>query len=151
MRTRRDDGYEIDTDPDRLDVDLVHEWMSTDAYWALGRARDVTDRALAGSLCLGVYAPGGGQVGVTRVVSDLATFAWICDVYVAKPFRGKGLGIWVVDVCRQVLLDMGVPRIVLATKDAHGVYAKVGFAPLAEPRRWMEIDLRPAQPADPIT
>jgi GNAT superfamily N-acetyltransferase len=143
MLTRRDDGYEIDTDPARLDLDRVHEWLATDAYWAVGRTMDVTTRSVEASLCLGIYAPDGAQVAFTRAVTDMATFAWLCDVYVAKPYRGKGLGTWMVDVARQTLLDLGVPRIVLATADAHGVYAKAGFIPLAEPHRWMEIDFRP--------
>jgi GNAT superfamily N-acetyltransferase len=143
MLIRRDDGYELDAAPARLDLDRVHEWLATDAYWAVGRSRDVTRRSVQGALCFGVYHPDEGQVAFTRVVTDAATFAWICDVYVAKPSRGKGLGTWMVGLVKDMLLDMGVSRLVLATADAHEVYAKVGFTPLAAPGRWMEIDQRP--------
>ncbi|HEX2357549.1 MAG TPA: GNAT family N-acetyltransferase [Micromonosporaceae bacterium] len=139
---KRADGYEICTDPGRLDLDLVHRWLSTDAYWALGRGRDVVARAAEGSLLFGVYEPGGTQVAVARAVTDSATFAWLCDVYVDRAERGRGLGSWLVGVVRDELNARGVRRILLATADAHGVYAKLGFRPLAEPDRWMELTVR---------
>jgi GNAT superfamily N-acetyltransferase len=146
---RRDDGYELDTDPRRLDVARVHDWISNDSYWAQGRSAEVMRRAIEGSLCFGVYAPDGGQAAFARIVTDHATFAWLCDVYVARPARGLGIGTWLAQSIREDVLDLGVPRIVLATADAHGVYAKAGFAPFASPDRWMEIDLRtPAQAGD---
>jgi GNAT superfamily N-acetyltransferase len=143
MLTRRDDGYELDTDTSRLDLPRVTQWLATDAYWALGRSGDVIRRSVEGSLCFGVYAPDGEQVAITRVVTDMTTFAWICDVYVARDRRGNGIGTWMVDRVRRVLGDAGVKRIVLATADAHEVYAKIGFRPLLAPDRWMEIDERP--------
>ncbi len=142
MMTQRDDGYEIDTDPARLDVARVHQWLSTDAYWALGRPADIVARSIAGSLCFGLYGVDGVQVGFARVVTDKATFAWLCDVYVAPSARGLGLGTWLVQVGRDQVQTMGVKRILLATADAHDVYSRVGFAPLANPHRWMEIDQR---------
>jgi GNAT superfamily N-acetyltransferase len=136
---RRDDGYQLTSDADRLDVGLVHEWLSTDAYWALGRSRDTMDRSVAGSLVYGVYRPGDGrQVAFARVVTDSATFAWLCDVYVDRAERGRGLGTWMVGAVRDHLAGLGVRRVLLATDDAHGVYARLGFTPLAEPGRWME-------------
>jgi len=136
---RRDDGYEFTSDPDRLDLGLVHDWLSTDAYWALGRSRDTVDRSVAGSLVYGVYRPGDGrQVAFARAVTDSATFAWLCDVYVDPAERGRGLGTWMVGAVRDHLAGLGVHRVLLATKDAHGVYARLGFSPLAEPGRWME-------------
>jgi len=143
MLTRREDGYEIDTEAERLDVPRVHQWLSTDAYWALGRPADLVARSIAGSLCFGVYGPAGAQVGFGRVVTDNATFAWFCDVYIARDVRGLGLGTWLAQTVRDEMDAVGVGRIVLATGDAHGVYAKAGFAPLADPGRWMEIDERP--------
>jgi len=140
--TRRDDGHQIDTSPERLDVARVHQWLSTDAYWALGRAAEVTKAAIAGSLCFGVYDPSGEQVGFCRAVTDAATFAWLCDVYIARSARGKGLGTWLARVVHDHLLAMGIYRILLATADAHDVYAKTGFGPLLRPERWMEVDLR---------
>lgn len=140
---RREDGYEIDTDSERIDLPRVQHWLTTDAYWAQGRTPEAIERSIAGSVCFGVYAPGGAQVGFARAVTDGATFAWIADVYVARDHRGLGIGTWLAYAVRDHLFDLGVPRIVLATMDAHGVYAKVGFAPLVNPDRYMEIDRRP--------
>ena len=104
------EGHSVDTDPTRLDLDRVHRWLSTDAYWALGRTRDVVERAIAGSLNFGLYDPTGVQVGFARAVTDRATFAWLCDVYVERGSRGTGLGTWFVgEVCAQ-LRGMGLKR-----------------------------------------
>jgi GNAT superfamily N-acetyltransferase len=139
----REDGYELSTDPQRIDVDLVHRWLSTDAYWAMGRPHDVMARAVAGSVPFGVYRTGDGvQVAFARVVTDGATFGWLCDVYVDRSERGRGLGTWMVEIIRDELAAQGVRRMVLATMDAHTVYEKVGFSPVAKPDRWMEIDTR---------
>ncbi|GAA1736434.1 GNAT family N-acetyltransferase [Luedemannella helvata] len=143
MLTKRDDGYEIDTDPARLDVKLVHQWLSTDAYWALGRPLETVERSIEGSLTFGVYAPETGElVGFARVITDLATFAYLCDVYIDRGARGHGLGTWLVTVIRDRILATGVRRLLLATADAHEVYARVGYSPVATPERWMEIDIR---------
>jgi len=132
------DGYEISTDPARLDAALVHEWLSQDSYWARGRPRAKHDRAVAGSLNFGVYdRASGAQVGYARVVTDHATFAWLCDVYVAPAVRGKGIGVALTTAVRDRLEPLGLRRIMLATADAHAVYAKVGFRPLAKPEKWM--------------
>jgi GNAT superfamily N-acetyltransferase len=141
----RPDGYQLSTDPARLDLDRVHRWLSTDAYWALGREREAVERAFAGSIGFGVYRPEEGrQVAVARVVTDRVTFAWLCDVYVDRTERGRGLGTWLAAAVRDHLAELGVRRIVLATADAHGVYAKVGFTPV-EPDRWMQLDQRVTQ------
>jgi GNAT superfamily N-acetyltransferase len=141
----RHDGYELSTDPARVDVDRVHRWLSSDAYWAIGRPREMVERAIAGSLVFGVYRSGDGeQVAFARTVTDEATFAWLCDVYVDRSARGTGLGTWLVSCVRDHLAATGVRRILLATLDAHGVYEKVGFTPIAEPDRWMEFDRRAA-------
>ncbi|MFF7054490.1 GNAT family N-acetyltransferase [Streptomyces griseorubiginosus] len=133
-------GYEISTDAERLDVDLVHHWLSTDAYWATGRSREKQDRAIAGSLNFGVYDTASGeQVAYARVVTDMATFAWLCDVYVDRAARGKGIGVALVGAVREQLRPYGPRRIMLATRDAHGVYEKLGFAPLAQPDIWMAL------------
>lgn len=139
----RTDGYELSTDPSRIDVQLVHGWLSTDAYWAIGRPLDTLTRAIAGSIPFGVYRPGdGAQVAFARAVTDGATFAWLCDVYVDRSERGRGLGTWLAGAVRQELTGRGVQRIMLTTLDAHGVYAKIGFQNLGRPDRVMEIDLR---------
>lgn len=134
------DGYEISTDPSRLDAALIHRWLSQDAYWALGRSRAKQDRAIAGSLNFGVYSRGSNaQVGYARVVTDYATFAWLCDVYIASAARGRGLGTALTVAVRDHLAPYGMRRILLATADAHAVYAKAGFAPLETPEKWMAL------------
>lgn len=140
-RTATRDGYELSTDPDRIDVDRVYDWLSTDAYWAKGRPREVVERSFANSVLFGIYKD-GQQVAFARVVTDRATFGWLCDVYVVPAERGHGLGTWLAEAARDTLAEIGVLRIILATWDAHGVYAKAGFVPVARPDRWMEIDRR---------
>lgn len=130
-------GYEISTDPGRLDLDRVHHWLSTDAYWALGRPREVSQQAVRRSLNFGVYDGHGVQVGYARVVTDEATFAWLCDVYVDRSVRGSGLGTALVAAVRAHLAPYGLRRVLLATADAHEVYARQGFRPLADPGMWM--------------
>lgn len=135
-------GYEISTDPARLDAALVHRWLSRDAYWALGRSREKQDRVIAGSLNFGAYdGVTGAQVGYARVITDFATFAWLCDVYVDLAVRGNGLGTALAAAARDHLAPYGLRRILLATNDAHGVYAKVGFTALPAPDQWMVLGL----------
>jgi GNAT superfamily N-acetyltransferase len=135
---RLPDGYEISTDPERIDAGRVHRWLSTDAYWALGRPREKQDRAIAGSLNFGVYDTASGeQVAYARVITDRATFAWLCDVYVDPSVRGKGVGTALVGAVREELRPYGLRRVLLATHDAHAVYEKLGFAPLERPDQWM--------------
>ncbi|MFF7458304.1 GNAT family N-acetyltransferase [Kitasatospora sp. NPDC008115] len=132
------DGYRISTDPALLDAGLIHRWLSQDAYWAIGRSREKQDRAIAGSLNFGLYEQASGdQVGYARVVTDHATFAWLCDVYIAPAARGRGLGTALAAAVRDELAEDGLRRILLATADAHGVYAKVGFDAVAKPEKWM--------------
>ncbi|MEU5363683.1 GNAT family N-acetyltransferase [Streptomyces sp. NPDC005925] len=134
------EGYEISADPERIDAGRVHHWLSTDAYWALGRPRETQDSALAGSLNFGVYETvSGEQVAYARVVTDRATFAWLCDVYVDPAVRGKSVGTAMVAAVREHVRALGVRRVLLATHDAHGVYEKLGFAPLEHPDRWMAL------------
>ncbi|MET9379638.1 GNAT family N-acetyltransferase [Streptomyces sp. NPDC002928] len=134
------EGYEISTDPDRIDAERVHRWLSTDAYWAIGRPREKQDRAIAGSLNFGVYdTVSGEQVAYARVVTDRAAFAWLCDVYVDPSVRGKGIGTAMVGAVREELRPYGLRRILLATHDAHGVYEKLGFRALERPDQWMAL------------
>ncbi|MGW0735421.1 GNAT family N-acetyltransferase [Streptomyces sp. NPDC002851] len=136
-------AYEISTDPGRLDAARIHRWLSTDAYWALGRSREKQDRAIAGSLNFGAYdGTSGEQLAYARVVTDRATFAWLCDVYVDPAARGTGLGTALVSAVRDELAPYGLRRILLATADAHGVYEKVGFSALENPEKWMALGLQ---------
>ncbi len=145
VQPQRLNGYEICTDPRRIDLDRVHHWLSTDAYWALGRSRETMERAIAGSLSYGLFRTAdAAQVGYARAVTDGVTFAWLCDVYIDPGERGNGLGGWLVGTVRDDLWARGVRRMLLATADAHGVYARLGFTELADPDRWMEIDARTA-------
>ncbi|OKK14934.1 GNAT family N-acetyltransferase [Streptomyces sp. NBC_00341] len=134
--------YEISSEPSRLDAARIHNWLSNEAYWALGRPRERQDLAIAGSLNFGAYdLTSGEQVGYARVVTDHATFGWVCDVYVDRAARGHGLGASMVKAARDHLAEAGVRTIVLATDDAHGVYEKVGFKPLDSPEKWMSLKL----------
>ncbi|MGM7648334.1 GNAT family N-acetyltransferase [Nocardia sp. JW2] len=136
-------GYEVSTDTARIDAQRVHTWLSTDSYWAKGRTREKQDSAMAGSLNFGVYdSVSGEQVAYARVVTDRATFAWLCDVYVDRSVRGKGLGTALVTAVRDHLAPYGLRRIMLATHDAHGVYEKLGFEPLSNPEHWMALEIR---------
>ncbi len=123
-------------DPDDLDVATVHRWLSSDAYWALGRPLDVVERAVAGSVNVAAY-DGDEFVGYARLVTDRATFAWLCDVYVAPAGRGRGVGRALMATVRDALTGWGVQRTLLATADAHGLYEGYGFEPLRETYKWM--------------
>ncbi|WP_316774695.1 GNAT family N-acetyltransferase [Streptomyces sasae] len=140
------EGYEFSADTDRVDVERVHGWLSTDAYWATGRPLEQQQRAMAGSLNFGVYdTVTGEQVSYARVVTDHALFAWLADVYVDPSVRGKGVGTAMVGAIREHLRPTGVRRVLLATSDAHGVYEKVGFAPLEHPDMWMALYYTPPE------
>ena len=119
----------------------MHQWLSTQAYWALGRSRETVARSLAASTVLGAYDE-GRLVGLARAVTDDATFAWVCDVYVEVTHRGRGIGSALVRELVRRLREDGVYRVLLATRDAHEVYRRLGFTELAEPQRWMQLDLR---------
>ncbi|WP_433371531.1 GNAT family N-acetyltransferase [Actinoplanes sp. CA-142083] len=136
--------YRLSEDPADLDMDSVVRWISLDAYWAKGRTREVIERSFANSFPVGLYADDGRQAAVARIVSDRATFTWLCDVYVDPAHRGRGLGTLLAGWAVEWAERHGVKRVMLATLDAHGVYAKAGFVPMAHPERWMEIDNRPS-------
>jgi GNAT superfamily N-acetyltransferase len=127
----------ISTDDALLDLDLVHRWLSEDAYWSIGRSRETFERSLRHSVNLGAYE-GDRQVGFLRIVTDRATFAWVCDVYVDPAARGNATGKLLMAEADRLLAAYGVRRALLATADAHGLYAQYGFAPMADPDRWME-------------
>lgn len=136
------DGLVLSDDDTLLDMARIHRWISEESYWANGREYDVMVRALENSYPIGVYED-GLQIAVARLVSDTATFAWLCDVFVDSDYRGRGIGTWLAGASVQWAEKNGVKRIVLATGDAHDVYSRVGFEPLARPDRWMAIDRRP--------
>ena len=129
--------YSISTDRSRLNIELIHNFLSNTTYWAVGRTRDVVQRSIENSLSFGVYN-GDDQVGFARVVTDFATFAWIADVFVLPEHRGRGLSKWLMEVMLSHPQLQGFRRWVLATKDAHPLYERFGFIPLHRPERWME-------------
>jgi GNAT superfamily N-acetyltransferase len=130
--------YVLSTDRERVDAIAVHRFLSGESYWARGRPFDVQVAAIANSaLVVGAYDPSGAQVGFARMVSDLATFAWLCDVYVLAAHRGGGVGTAMVRLIVEHPDVAGVRLQLLATADAHELYAKFGYAALDEPRRWM--------------
>jgi GNAT superfamily N-acetyltransferase len=132
------DEYVIDDDTTRLDRAFVHQWLATQSYWAQGRPAERTERALTHSLNFGLYAPDGSQAGFCRWVTDRATFAWLCDVFVDEPHRGRGLGVFLVHTAVDHP-DVAGLRLVLGTRDAHELYRRFGFDALAAPERWMEV------------
>jgi GNAT superfamily N-acetyltransferase len=141
----RDDGLTISDEPTRLDVDRICEWLA-ESYWAHDRDRATVLRSFANSYAMGVYTPSGEQVALARATTDFASFCWIGDVVVDTAWRGKGIGTWLVGALVEELRVRGVPRFVLGTRDAHGVYEKVGFTALRVPDVWMEIDDRVTRP-----
>jgi GNAT superfamily N-acetyltransferase len=126
----------ISTDPAELDVDWVYHALSERAYWALGRTRDQIERAIAGSVTFAALE-GDRQVGFARVITDQATFAWVCDVFVDEGARGQGIGNRLIAAIVGDSRLEGL-RLVLATRDAHGLYERHGFRRLVNPERWME-------------
>lgn len=131
-------AYAIDTDPHRLQVEVIHDYLANRSYWAKGRTRETVEKSIAHSLCFGVY-DGEKQVGFARVVTDRATFGWLCDVFILESHRGRGLGKWLVETIFQHPVIRDLRRMLLATRDAHELYrAYAGFRPLENPDRMME-------------
>ena len=129
--------HEIRTDVADMDLDLVHRWLSTDAYWSMGRSREAVGTAAEHSLNFATFTADGQQVAYARVVTDHANFAWLCDVYVDRDHRGMGVGTRLVAAVAEHLDALGVRRTLLATRDAHEVYTAFGFTPLPDPTMWM--------------
>ncbi len=129
-------SYVVSTDKDRLDLAMVHGFLTT-SYWSPGIPRDLIERAIDHSMIFGLYEA-QRQIGFARIVTDRATFAYVCDVFVLETFRGRGLGMWLMEVVMAHPDLQGLRRWILATRDAHGLYRKVGFTELSQPDRLME-------------
>jgi GNAT superfamily N-acetyltransferase len=137
--------YTISTDKSRLQVDVIQDYLANRSYWAKGRLVEVTRRSIENSLCFGVY-DGESQVGFARLVSDYATMAWLCDVFVLEAARGQGLGKWLVKCVVNHPDVKPLKRIYLATNDAHELYRQYGgFELLAHPERFMILDRQVSQ------
>jgi len=128
----------ISTDPARISLDVVHGFL-TNCYWAKGIPRETVARSIEHSLCFGVYDGSGEQVGFARVVSDFATVAYLGDVFILESHRGRGLSKWLMECVTQHPSLQGLRRWILLTRDAHALYAKFGFTPVAKPDRYMEL------------
>jgi threonine aldolase len=129
----RRDGYLITTDPARFDIDEIFQFL-TASYWSPGISRDLVEQGIANSLAFGLMTANGEQAGFSRLVTDYATFAWLCDVFVLEPHRGRGLGKWLVETA-VAHPDVAGLRFLLATYDAHGLYAQFGFEPASMMQR----------------
>jgi len=129
--------YEISLDSDRFDVEAIHAYLSQ-SYWAKDIPLGVLRKAMANSLCVGAFA-GTEQVGFARLVTDRATFAYLADVYVLEAHRGHGLSRRLVAALVEHPELQGLRRLMLVTRDAHGLYEKFGFTALAHPSRVMEL------------
>jgi GNAT superfamily N-acetyltransferase len=130
-------GVRVSTDPADVDLDWLLPALSERAYWALGRTRDQLERAIGRSLTFTALY-GDRQVGFARVVTDGVTFGWVCDVFVDEAERGRGVGDLLMGTIATDPRLVGLRRLALATRDAHGLYERHGFGPLVHPERWME-------------
>ena len=129
--------FTISTDHSRLDIDAICDFLSR-AYWAKGRPRERTERALANSLVFGLY-DGEKQIGLARVVTDYGIFAYLCDVFIHEDYRTHGLGKWLMETVMSHPDLQGLRRWTLATRDAHGLYKQFGWDALGNAKNWMEI------------
>jgi len=136
MEYRRGE-FLISTSHERLSLDVIHGFL-TDCYWANGIPREVVLRSIEHALCFGVYDGKGAQIGFARVISDFATIAYLGDVFVLETHRGRGLGKWLMECIIQHPALQNLRRWILTTRDAHGLYSQVGFAPVKAPERFME-------------
>lgn len=135
--------FTVSTEKTRLDVEMIHRFLSNESYWAQNRTLEQTKTAIENSICFGIYY-GEMQVGFARVISDMVTFAYLGDVFVLDEFRAQGLGKLLMNTILEHPELQGLRRWVLATRDAHGLYEQFGFSGLKFPERWME---RPAKDA----
>jgi GNAT superfamily N-acetyltransferase len=128
---------EISTDPDRLDIAVIHGFLST-CYWSPGIPLETVRRAIAGSLNFGIYVD-GAQAGFARIITDRATFAWLCDVFVLEVYRGQGLSKRLMEAIQAHPDLQGLRRWLLATRDAHGLYKQFGYVTPHVPGRYLDI------------
>ena len=131
-------GYSISTNKAAMDIAVIHGYLAN-SYWAKGMPKSVLEKAISNSLCFGVFTESGQQVGFARLITDSATFAYLADVFILEVHQGKGLSRWLMENIIAHPQLQGLRRIALATRDAHGLYEKFGFKPLANPQTLMEI------------
>jgi len=131
-------GFSISTDKNLLDVQLIYNFLEQDSYWARGIPVEVLQKAIANSMCFGVYKH-NDQIGFARVITDNATFAYLCDVFILNNYRGLGLSKWLIQTIVNHPELQGLRRWSLATADAHGLYKQFGFTTITKPERFMEV------------
>lgn len=131
-------GFLISTDNSLLDIDVIHQYLGGESYWAKGITKEKVQRSVDNSMCFGIYYE-KKQIGFARVITDKATFAYLADVFVLNAYRGQGLSKWLMQTILAQPDLQGLRRWVLATADAHGLYKQFGFEPLAIPDRWMNL------------
>ncbi|XOV91792.1 MAG: GNAT family N-acetyltransferase [Bacteroidota bacterium] len=132
------EGFCISTDKSRLDLDSIHEFLSTKAYWCLNIPKNKVQIAIQNSLCFGLYRE-EKQIGFARVISDYSTIAYLGDVYILEEYRGQGLSKWLMETIMNHELLQGLRRWILLTGDAHGLYRQFGWTEIADPSKWMEL------------
>ena len=132
------DDFSISTDKAKLDLDAIHEFLSTKAYWCINIPKEKVRAAIENSLCFGVYQD-KKQIGFARIISDFSTFAYLGDVYVLEEYRGKGLSKWLMETVMNHPHLHGLRRWILLTGDAHGLYKQFGWTSIADPAKWIEL------------
>jgi GNAT superfamily N-acetyltransferase len=129
----------ISTDRERLDIPMIHQYLSERSYWGKGRSLETVRQSIANSLCFGVYDDSGKQLGFARVATDYAVFGWLMDVFILEDYRGKGLGKLLIKAVTENPALKNLRRIGLGTADAHGLYEQYGFTGLSKPQNMMEL------------
>jgi len=132
------DNFCISTDKSKLDIDTIHQFLSTKAYWCINIPKDTVQTSIQHSLCFGVYQD-HKQIGFARIISDFSTIAYLSDVFILDEYRGQGLSKWLI---KNIMIHpglQGLRRWILLTGDAHGLYRQFGWTEIADPNRWMEI------------
>ena len=128
----------ISTDKTKLNIDSIHEFLSTKAYWCLGIPKGRVQMAIQNSLCFGVYQ-NEKQIGFARIISDFSTIAYLGDLYILEEYRGNGLSKWLMEAIMSHPDLQGLRRWILLTADAHGLYRQFGWTDIADPTKWMEL------------
>jgi GNAT superfamily N-acetyltransferase len=131
-------SYTLSDDPQRLDLEAIHAYLHG-AYWCAGIPLETVKRAVGGSLCIGAYDEAGAQIGLVRLISDYATYCYVCDVYVLEKHRGRGVSKAMMAMAMAHPKLKGLRRWSLVTKDAHGLYERFGFVSPAQPERYLEL------------
>jgi len=134
---KQEDGWLLSTDKNKLNLSAIHQFLSVESYWAKGVPLATVQKSIEHSICLGAYHTDQGLAGFGRLITDRATFAYLCDVFVLTPFRGKGLGKLMMNYFCEMADDFGLRRFILTTQDAHSFYRESGFEPFPWPERLM--------------